>query len=127
MDSAHEITIDGYTLSWDDTWQRLVYRGRVLSLSPTQYRICRAFLLARSTSPTEVITAHATLFILGYIPGSILQEKTEIVMQGTLYKHISRLNWKLERFAFHIDAFQDGYLLTVSSLVSPVGAHHHHA
>jgi hypothetical protein len=118
VDFAHELMLEGHTLLWDDTRNRLTFRGRTLILSPTQYRICRAFLVAHAAS-SSVYAAH--LFILSYVPTAMLQEQIEIFSKELLQKHISRLNQRLDSFAFHIAAFQEGYLLTVASTVSSPG------
>ncbi len=98
------------SITWDDTWQHIEVNGYVLNISPTQYRICRAFL-SSSSAPKGIA---GDLLILGYRSCCELQEETKM-SHRLLIKHISNINTRIIQTGLQLCSFQTGYILTVSS------------
>ena len=98
------------SITWDDAWHRIEVNGYVLNISPTQYRICRAFLF--SSSVPKGITGD--LIILGYRSCRELQEEAE-VSHRLLIKHISNINTRIIQTGLQLCSFQAGYILALSS------------
>ncbi|GHO88143.1 hypothetical protein [Dictyobacter formicarum] len=105
------------SIAWDDAWHRIEVNGRVLNLSPTQYRLCRAFLTVVPQNPN--ITGTSTdILILSYLSFDELQRETELPSRQLLTKHLSRLNARLACVDFHICPMrvqQMGFILTALS------------
>jgi hypothetical protein len=96
-------------IHWDDTWHRVEVNGRMLTLSPTQYRICRAFL---ATSNLSTMTGE--MLIVTYRTCNELQTETELP-HHLLVKHISNVNARIIALGLQLCAFRAGYILTLSS------------
>jgi hypothetical protein len=102
------------SIAWDDAaaWHYVVVNGRVLNLSPTHYRICRAFLTA---SETKQPLMEGQFAILAYQSYGQLLDETHISRRRTLIKHISMLNTRLSALGLEFCSFQGGYLLCISA------------
>jgi hypothetical protein len=99
-----------YCIAWDDAWHCIEINGCFLNLSPTQYRICRAFFL--NCGATNGISGE--LVILAYKSFQELQEATTL-SRSLLIKHISNLNSRIADGGLQVCSFQLGYILTLSS------------
>jgi hypothetical protein len=107
---TQEIRTGTLHIAWDDTWHRIEVDGYLLNLSPTQYRVCRAFL-----SVTSLTSGAREFIILTYLPYEELQEETDL-SHRILVKHISNINARIAASGLQICSFQDGYILAFSSL-----------
>jgi hypothetical protein len=105
------ITIGTYSIAWNDTWHYIEVSGYILNLTPTQYRICRAFLAASDTKPSLVVRKFA---ILSYQSCDELLDGTNLP-RSVLIKHISDLNARITTSGLELCSFKNGYILTFSS------------
>ena len=106
-------TVGNYRISWDDSWHRLDINGCRIHLSPTQYRICHAFLSHSTPS-----TISGELIILAYRNQHDLQCEVEMPSRHLLTKHVSVLNGRINTHGLHIHPFHERYALTASVMAS---------
>jgi hypothetical protein len=101
-------------IAWDDTnsWHYIEVNGTVLNLTPTQYRICRAFLSASETRNGLLAGKFAILSYQSY--GQLFHE-TKLTRRTTLIRHISHLNARIVPLGLELCSFQGGYLLLFSA------------
>lgn len=99
-----------YPIIWDDTRHRIEVNGYARKLSPTQYRIFRAF--------AEVVPSNIPVLdeivILAYRSYRKLEAETEL-SHGLLVRHISNLNARTMSLELQLCSFQAGYLLIFPS------------
>lgn len=100
-----------YPITWDDTWHNIEVNGFVLHLSPTQYRICRAFL---SVSDIKNGLVAGKFVILSYQSLDKLLDETNL-LRSALIKHISNLNARIATSGLELCSFQGGYILTLTA------------
>lgn len=105
-----EIDVGTYRITCDDAWHCVEVNGYFLNLSPTQFRICRAFF--STCGATNGVTGE--LVILAYKSFRELQEATDL-SRLLLIKHISNLNARIADGGLQVCSFQLGYILTLSS------------
>jgi hypothetical protein len=101
-----QICAGTYPIIWDDARRCIEVNGYALRLSPTQYRIFRAFAeVVPSTIPVSDEIA-----ILAYRSYRKLEAETEL-SHGLLVRHISNLNARTMSLELQLCSFQAGYLL----------------
>ena len=100
-----------FSIAWDDTWYCIEVNGSTLYLTPTQYRICRTFLVA---SETRCSIGAGQFVILSYQSCNQLLNEMSL-SRLKLTKHISVLNARITIFGLGLDLFQGGYILSFSS------------
>jgi hypothetical protein len=86
--------------------------GYRLHLSPTQYRICRAFLSSSEIKDGLVV---GKFVILSYQSFDELLDETDLP-RSSLIKHISNLNARISTSRLELCSFQGGYILTFSAI-----------
>ncbi|MBA2396827.1 MAG: hypothetical protein H0V70_29215 [Ktedonobacteraceae bacterium] len=106
---SQRIDTETFHMAWDDAWHRIEVNRYILNLSPTQYRIFRAFL-----SISVLGTPTGELTILAYRSCDDLQEEADL-SHRLLSKHISKLNARIVAMGLQVRFFQAGYILTLSS------------
>jgi hypothetical protein len=112
---THDIkqTVMGdHRICWDDRWHRIEIHGYIIHLSPTQYRICQAFLAYSTPS-----TISGELIILAYRELEDLQRNVELPSRHLLTKHISVLNARINIHGLRIQPFHLGYALTLTASI----------
>jgi hypothetical protein len=102
-----------HRIRWDDCWQSIEIYGYVISLSPTQYRICHAFLTYSTPS-----TISGELIIFSYRELKDLQHEVELPSRHLLTKHISVLNARINVHGLRILPFHQGYALTLTASIT---------
>lgn len=108
---SQRIEVGTSSIVWEDVWHTIVINGYLLHLSPTQYRICHAFLTA---SQRKNNSWFGDLMILAYRSLRELQEETKL-SHTLLIKHISNMNTRLSVLGLELSPFQAGYVLIFSS------------
>ena len=100
-----------YPITWDDAWHNIEVNGFFLHLSPTQYRICRAFFSVGDIKNGFVV---GKFVILSYQSLEKLLGETNLPRSG-LIKHISNLNARIATSGLELCSFQGGYILTLTA------------
>lgn len=112
--NAHAMTqhiqLGGSLITWDDIWHCLEVNGLLFHLSPTQYRVCRAFLTASQIKNSPLTQE---LVLLAYLRREDVLKETHVPLSG-LRTHIYNLNARLATSGLHLSFFRAGYLLTFS-------------
>jgi hypothetical protein len=108
---SQRITIGTTSLSWNDAYHCMNVNGYELTLSPTQYRICRAFL---AESETKNGLVSGKFVILSYRSFDELLKEMNLP-RSALIKHISNLNARMMTTGLALCSFQRGYVLALSS------------
>ncbi len=96
---------------WDDAWHRIEANGHFLNLTPTQYRILRLF--TEDIAPRLLLSDKIAL--LSYRSNRKLEAETGI-SRKLLVKHISNINARTLSLGLQLCSFQEGYILTLSSI-----------
>ena len=95
-----------YPILWDDARHRIEVNGYAMKLSPTQYRIFRAFT---ESIPLNVPVSDE-IVILAYRSHRRLEAETAL-SHDLLVRHISNLNARTMSLELQLCFFQAGYLL----------------
>jgi hypothetical protein len=105
------ITAGKSSIAWDNEWRCIEVNGAFLYLTPTQYRICRTFLVA---SETTCRLDAGKFVILAFQPcGQLLDELG--LSRTSLIRHMSDINTRLVPIGLEFCSFQDGYMLCFST------------
>ena len=110
-----DFTYAGLHITMNETWQKLLFNGRTIPLTPTEYRLCVAFFQQYLSENKKPIMHHDTWIMLSYINTTKLQMRIGLASKQLLRKHISNTNGKLAPFALQIKTFEQGYILLINT------------
>jgi DNA-binding response OmpR family regulator len=105
----HQFQLAAYRFEYHDGWEKLSINGRLIPLTPTEYRLCMAFLRHWQ----HHLTTQEQLMIISYLSTGTLQRQTSLPNKQLLRKHVVNANGKLAVYGLRISRTVGGYLLTM--------------
>lgn len=105
----NQFQLADYRFEYHDGWEKLSINGRLIPLTPTEYRLCMVFLRQWQ----HHLATQEELMIISYVSISTLQRQTSIPNKQLLRKHVVNANGKLAVYGLRISRTVGGYLLTM--------------
>lgn len=105
----HRFQLADYRFEYHDGWEKLSINGRLIPLTPTEYRLCIAFLRQWQYH----LATQEELMIISYISLGTLQRQISLPNKQLLRKHVVNANGKLAVYGLRISRTVGGYILTM--------------
>lgn len=100
-------------ITMSDEERKLQINGRSIALTPTEYRLCAAFIQPWLHKKREAMICGDDVIMLSYCTTVALQHQISLANRQLLRKHISNTNGKLLAYNMQIKALENGYILLI--------------
>ncbi len=112
----HRFQLANHCFEYHDAWEKLSINGRLIPLTPTEYRLCMAFLRQWQ----HHFATQEELVIISYMSIGTLQKQISLPNKQLLRKHVVNTNGKLAVYGLRISRAVGGYMLTMIPTTPPL-------